>query len=536
MDSNMSLCFDFYQFSMAYTYWKSGKFNDIAVFNLYFRTPPFGGTFAILGGISEAIEFVSKFHFDAIEIEKMKQLVNGQMGLKYEDKFFEYLLGLNSSQIIMEVIEEGSVVFPNIPLIQITGPIVMTQLLETQLLYLIGHPTLVATNARRIRQAVSHEQKLFEFGLRRSQGLSGGMNASKYSWIGGFDGTSNISAGIKYGIPVVGTHAHSYVMAWSGLDEIDDNLTLSNPTDPTISTNNFKQFVFDVNQTSLDLIKTNKAELASFIMYAWTQPNNFLALIDTYNVLQSGLENYCMVSNALIILGFKPKGVRIDSGDLSWLSIGVKQKFDQMSQIYSEYLNMIVVVSNDLDENIVKSLIEEGARVNTFGIGTDISSSKRSPALGVVYKLVAINESPRIKISEDVKKSTIPGKKYVYRLFGQDGLAILDLMTNQAGIENLIDDMGQITCVDPKNPLRHVKVQYYSHKELLTSVLVEGTIKSDVDLSAKKAKLICDEQIQTIRPDHLRILNPTPYKISVGIKYMELIKELFDAENITKVI
>lgn len=538
---SFSLSFDLYQFTMAYTYWKTNSHNDIATFNLYFRKAPFGGTFAILGGISEAVEFVSNFHFSEKDIEDLKSLC-AKMQFNYENEFFDYLASLNSSHLAMDVIEEGSVVFPNIPLVQITGPIVLAQLIETQLLYLIGHPTLVATNARRIRQAVSPEQKLFEFGLRRSQGLSGGINASKYSWIGGFDGTSNISAGIKYDIPVIGTHAHSYVMSWTGLNQVPDNLVLASKSNPNIFTDNFKQFIFEINGISEQNLKTNLAELSAFIMYAWSQPNNFLALIDTYDVVLSGLVNYCMVANALIKLGYAPKGVRIDSGDLSWLSVQTRKYFNAQMTKYPQYAqayyNMAIVISNDLDENVIKALREEGCDVNTFGVGTDISSSKRSPALGVVYKLVAINGIPRIKISEDVGKTTIPGKKYIYRLYNHEGLAILDLMTTKPakpGLSDLIDEQNQIECIDPKNPLQRVKVQYHTHQELLVSAL-DSNGKPQINTSSYVSKSRCSEQICTIRPDHLRSLNPTPYKISVSVEYMELIQKLFDKEKVSKTL
>jgi nicotinate phosphoribosyltransferase len=287
----------------------------------------------------------------------------------------------------VKAILDGSIVFPNTPIIQITGPVGIGQLLETTLLNITGHPTLIATYSRRIKQQVGDKAKLVEFGLRRAQGESAGMNTSKYSWVGGFDGTSNVKAGLKYSIHVIGTHAHSYVMSFTGLEQVPDNLELQNPkTKKWIG--NFKAHVFDVNNVCLNDIKTNKSELAAFITYAWSQPENFLALIDTFDTLESGLENYCMVTNTLIDLGYKPKGVRIDSGDLAYLSIKIKEKFNQMKIIYPEYGDMVVVALNDLDEQIVGSLIEQGAQIDMFGIGTKLATSYKSPALGMVYKLV----------------------------------------------------------------------------------------------------------------------------------------------------
>jgi len=525
---------DSYQLSMCYSYWKANTHNNIATFELFFRKCPFGGEYVVVGGVGEAIEFIKNYSFTKEEIIELKAHY-----YNWDVEFFTYLENINMAvcRLNVKAILDGSVVFPNTPIIQITGPIVLCQLLETTLLNITGHPTLIATYSKRIKQQVGEKAKLIEFGLRRAQGESAGMNASKYSWVGGFDGTSNVKAGLEYSIPVVGTHAHSYVMSFTGLEFVSNNLELhSLKTKELIK--DFKAHVFNVNKIGLDDIKTNKSELAAFITYAWTQPNNFLALIDTFDTLSSGLENYCMVANTLIDLGYKPKGVRIDSGDLAYLSIKIKEKFNQMKIIYPEYIDMVVVASNDLDEQIVKSLIDEGAQIDMFGIGTKLATSYKSPALGMVYKLVEINGKPRIKLSENIEKMTIPCKKYVFRLYGLDNIGLMDLMTPISDITQYIDEEGNIFCIDPKNQSKFVKVKYHTHEELLIDVLVNGKYSHEYMYNGgtNLAKSRCDKQINQIRKDHLRPLNPTPYKVSTPKVFSETIRDIIFSESIIKII
>jgi nicotinate phosphoribosyltransferase len=519
---------DSYQLSMGYSYWKASTHNDITTFELFFRKCPFGGEYVVVGGVGEGIEFIKNYSFTDKEINQLKTHF-----ANWDKEFFNYLKTINSNELKVRAIPDGSIAFPNTPIIQITGPKIICQLLETTLLNITGHPTLIATYSRRIRQQVGEKTKLVEFGLRRAQGETAGSNASKYSWVGGFDGTSNVSTGLEYLIPIVGTHAHSYVMSFTGLEQVPDNLELQSPkTKQWIG--DFKAHVFDVNKICLDDIKTNKSELAAFITYAWTQPNNFLALIDTFDTLSSGLENYCFVANTLIDLGYKPKGVRIDSGDLAYLSIKIKEKFNQLKIIYPEYSDMVVVASNDLDEHIVKSLIDEGAQIDMFGIGTKLATSYKSPALGMVYKLVEINNKPRIKLSENIEKMTIPCKKYVFRLYGLNNIVLMDLMTPTPDINQYIDEEGNIFCIDPKNNSKFVKVKYHTHEELLIDMLIDGKLCYISSLNEAKSR--CDKQISQMRKDHLRQLNPTPYKVSTPKVFSESIRDIIFSESVIKII
>lgn len=519
---------DSYQLTMCYSYWKTNRHNNIATFELFFRKCPFDGEYVVIGGIGEAIEFIKNYSYTDEEINQLRTSF-----VDWDVEFFNYLKTINSNELIVSAIPDGSVVFPNTPIIQITGPIGLGQLLETTLLNITGHPTLIATYSRRIRQQVGANAKLIEFGLRRAQGGSAGLNSSKYSWVGGFDGTSNVSVGLGYSIPIVGTLAHSWVMSFTDLDQVSDNLEIQDATTGKYIAD-FKSHVFNVGNISQTNIKTNESELASFIAYAWTQPNNFLALIDTFDTLESGLKNYCMVANALINLGYKPKGVRIDSGDLAYLSIKIKEKFNEMKLIYPEYSNMIVVASNDLDETIVGSLIEQGAKIDVFGIGTKLATSYKSPALGMVYKLVEINGNPRIKLSENIEKMTIPCKKYLFRLYGFDDIGVMDLMTQESDITKYIDDEGNIFCVNPKNQSKFVKVKYHTHEELLIDMLDYGKLCYESNLTEAKSR--CEKQIGQMRKDHLRSLYPTPYKVSIPEVFMETIKKIILSETVVKII
>lgn len=516
---------DLYQVSMAYAYWKEGSHNDIATFEAFFRKCPFNGQYAIVGGIKEFLEFFNNYYFSLQDITGLKRICPD-----YEKEFFDYLSSLDISQIQVNVIPDGSVVFSNQPIVQLTGPKIICQLLETTLLNLIGHPTLVATYARRIRQQVGKERVLAEFGLRRAQGVSAGINASQYSYIGGFDSTSNVYAGIKYNIPVSGTHAHSYIMSFTDLSQVKEDLKIKYKNSNQII-ENFKQYVFIVNNINDESeITTNKSELAAFITYAFTQPNNFLALIDTFDTLESGLINYCYVANALIELGYSPKGIRIDSGDLAYLSKEIKKKFIEMSSTYPQYNDMKIVASNDLDEHIINSLISQGAEIDVFGIGTKLSTCFQTPALGMVFKLVEINNIPRIKISENDEKTTIPYKKYLFRLYNSSDKAVLDLITNQPNINDYIDEDGNILCVEPKIQNKRVKVKYFRHEELLVDA------RTIADNSINISKQRCDYQISTMRGDYLRISNPTPYIVTTPEPFAELIRQIKNKEKVVKTL
>lgn len=322
---------DLYQITMAYAYWKSKKHNNIATFDLFFRKSPFRGEFTIFAGLSDCINFVKTFEFRDSDIAYLKTLMP-----HCEDEFFQYLRELKPTDIEIEAILEGSVCFPKIPLMKVSGPLVMVQLVETIFLTLINYASLVATNAARFRIAAGKKIKLLEFGLRRAQGPNGGLSASKFAYLGGFDGTSNVLAGKMFDIPVKGTHAHAFVSSFNGLHELEGLTLPPSPTAPTTPERSFLDACVHwqselAKRLNLLASESSSGELAAFASYAIAFPNGFLALIDTYDVCKSGLLNFGSVALALNDYGYRAVGVRIDSGDLAYLSTMVRGVFEQIA-------------------------------------------------------------------------------------------------------------------------------------------------------------------------------------------------------------
>ena len=322
---------DLYQITMAYAYWKSGKHNTIATFDLFFRKNPFRGEFTVFAGLLDCIDFLKRFNIKDSDIEYLKTLMP-----HCEDAFFSFLKVLKPSEIVIESLSEGSVCFPRIPLMTVTGPLIMVQLLETIFLNLINYASLVATNAARFRIAAGRRMKLYEFGLRRAQGPNGGLSASKYSYMGGFDGTSNVLAGKLFGIPVKGTHAHAFVSSYLNMKEIEGKILLPKPGFKPEGDQDFLSLVSHRHTQVAELLKlmgteSSEGERAAFASYALAFPHEFLALIDTYDVCKSGILNFCAVALALNDLGYRAVGVRIDSGDLAYLSTLVKKVFEKIA-------------------------------------------------------------------------------------------------------------------------------------------------------------------------------------------------------------
>eukprot|EP00252_Welwitschia_mirabilis_P022110 TRINITY_DN5884_c0_g1_i1.p1 TRINITY_DN5884_c0_g1~~TRINITY_DN5884_c0_g1_i1.p1 ORF type:complete len:510 (-),score=99.32 TRINITY_DN5884_c0_g1_i1:158-1687(-) len=425
---------DLYQYTMVYAYWKAGKHSDRAVFDMFFRKNPFGGEYTVFAGLEECIRFAANFRFKESEIDFLRTVLSPTC----EDGFFDYLRGISCSDVVIYAIPEGSVVFPRIPLMTVEGPVAIVQLLETSFLNLVNYASLVATNAARHRIVAGKSKILLEFGLRRAQGPDGGISASKYSYIGGFDATSNVDAGLRFGIPVRGTHSHAFVTSFMGPDEITDR-TLPKADGSGIC----EDFVglaqrWLSNLHAADTFRgifseTNQSELAAFISYALAFPRNFQALVDTYDVMRSGIPNFCAVALALHDLGYKALGIRLDSGDLAYLSVEARKFFHAIEKDFGVpgFGKMTIVASNDINEETLDALNKQGHEVDAFGIGTHLVTCYAQPALGCVFKLVEINGQPRMKLSEDVSKVSIPCKKRCYRLYGREGYPLVDLMTGE---------------------------------------------------------------------------------------------------------
>lgn len=509
---------DGYQYSMAKALndiiLDNPSFDKIETFELFFRKNPFNGTFAIAGGIDDALRFISNWKFTENDMHLMKIVY----GTHYDDNFYQCLMSLNSSELTVYSVRDGDVVFANEPLIRITGNAIKVQLLETTLLNLIGHPTLVATIAARIKLR-SPQTQLFEFGCRRAQGSIAALNSARYSYIGGFDTTSNILAGAIYGIQVAGTHAHSFVMRVVSIDEISETLVVSNLIDQDQPCTNFKQLVLSIHTQRG--YKTNLAELGSFIQYAYAYPSRFLALIDTYNTLESGINNYCSVAIALITLGYVPMGVRLDSGDLAQLSIAIDKIFQELNQTYPQFGSMIIVASNDLDEKSIIELNRDGSKCKVYGIGTNLATSKAQPSLGCVYKLVERGGVPRIKKSEESGKTTIPCSKYVFRLFDNSNKMLADLMLTHLNISEVASN-NVVDLYNPKS-LAFIKTIKFHRYEQLLKPMVSSNDLDDLRLSTQEAKMRCNESIGTLEVNHTRIDCPEEYIVAIDFDFRELI-------------
>lgn len=502
---------DLYQITMAYAYWKSGKTEEYAVFDLFFRTNPFHGEFTIFAGLEECLKFIQKFRFSESDIGYLKQILPSSI----EEDFYDYLRTITADNISLYAVKEGTVVFPRVPLIRVEGPLIVAQLLETTLLNSVNFASLMATNAARYRLAAG-SLKLFEFGLRRAQGPDGGLSASKYAYIGGFDGTSNVLAGKLFNIPVKGTHAHSYITSFTSLNQLTMTRLLSKRSGQE---EDFLEAVLlwrkkIISIFNVVLSEIIEGELAAFISFAMAFPDGFMALVDTYDVKRSGLINFCAVALGLHDFGYQALGIRLDSGDLAYLSNVAREYFIQISVRYNvPYFGKLnIMASNDINEETILSLNDQDHKIDSFGIGTHLVTCQKQPALGCVYKMVELNNEARIKLSHDVAKVTIPGKKNVYRLSG-NSYALIDLL--QRSVEDPPVENCKVLCRHPFQESKRAYVIPTKVEKLLTLYWQNGEIIQYLP-TLQEIKENVNMSLKLIRSDIKRSLNPTPYKVAVS--------------------
>ncbi len=437
MNENLTLLTDLYQLTMAAGYWKAGIADRRASFALHFRKAPFGGAYAICAGLAPALEYLEGLRFEADDLAYLRSLTQSDGSPLFEAGFLDFLASA-TFDLDVDGIAEGTAVFPHTPLLRITGPLWQVQLVESALLNIINFQTLIATKAHRICRAATdaegNPEPVLEFGLRRAQGVDGSLSASRAAYIGGCAATSNVLAGKRYGIPVKGTHAHSWVMAFDSEGE-------------------------------------------AFRRYADTFPKSALFLVDTYNTLE-GVRKAIEVGRELRAAGHDLSGIRLDSGDLAALAIDARRLLDE-----GGFENAKIVASNDLDEYRIRELRERGAPITVWGVGTRLSTSHDQPALGGVYKLTALEDDQgswqsKIKASSSPGKTSIPGFHGVRRLLDENGKAIADVLfsEDQTGTELL----GEAGCLPGPTPLRNVAgteeriLDAASSIELLTAVLRKG--------------------------------------------------------------
>jgi nicotinate phosphoribosyltransferase len=494
----------------------------------------------IFAGLDAALDFIRNYRFKDTDIEYLRS----QMPT-CDSAFFTWLATLDCSSLKIYAIPEGSVCFPHEPLIRVEGPLAIgqvrirgsvmlfvgglanhtraRQLLETTLLNLVNFASLVTTNAARYRLAAGDDKTLLEFGLRRAQGPDGAMSASRYCYMGGFDATSNVLAGQIFGIGIRGTHAHSFVSAFTGLNDVTQRSLKNLKTGKEVD---FVEVVKTFRQKLQLEHGTNEGELAAFTGYAICFPSAFVALVDTYNTLKSGVPNFCVVALALLELGYKPLGVRLDSGDIAYLSRETRNHFRKVAHDLSipEFEQISISASNEISEQTLLSLDQQEHSVDTFGIGTNLVTCAGQTALGGVYKLVSINGIPRLKISQELSKVSIPACKTAYRLLDSTGVPLLDLL---AEADDEPPKAGsKIMCRHPFLETKRAYVVPSQVEQLHQLVWNDGKVNIPLPTLQQLRERV-KQQITHLRADHLRFLNPTPYKVSVTQKLYEMFHSLW---------
>ena len=466
---NLTMLTDLYELTMLSGYRRHQMGNRRAVFYMFYR----GGmdiSYAVMAGNAQFKEYIQNLHFSGEDIDYLRSLNI------FEEGFLESLRDFRFEGDI-DIMPEGTLVFPGEPLVRVEGPLSQVQLIETTMLNLIGHQTLIATKGNRVARAAQGD-KVMEFGLRRAQGPDAGVLGARAAVIGGCHSTSNVMAGQRFGIPVSGTHAHSWVMSF-------------------------------------------ETELDAFRAYAEDFPDSCLLLVDTYDTLGSGVPNAIKVFEEVRARGGRPLGIRLDSGDLAYLSKEARKMLDAAG-----FTDTIIVASNDLDEHLIRDLKLQGARIDLWGVGTKLITSAGRYALGGVYKMSALEEHgqmvPKMKLSDNPEKITLPGAHEVYRLYDRDGKAIADLITLK---EENIDFTRPLTIFHPQATWKKMHLTEYSARKLLEPLFRQGKyVGTDRTLTEIQAYRKREEA--SIWEQHLRLVNPEPYKVDLSDKLWELRKQL----------
>lgn len=470
--TGLALLTDLYQITMAYGYWKLGLDSRQSVFHLYFRKAPFHGGYAIAAGLADVAEFVRTLRFEPEDLDFLNSLT-GDDGQPLFDRGFTGYLRRLEWNLDIDAIPEGTVVFPNEPLVRVTGSILQAQLLETILLTLVNFPTLVATKAARVCHA-AEGQPVLEFGLRRAQGVDGALTASRAAYLGGCASTSNVLAGRMFGIPVKGTHAHSWVISFDSEDE-------------------------------------------AFEAYARVQPNNCTLLVDTFDTL-AGVRAAAETGLAMRERGARLAAIRLDSGDLAYLSAEARSILDKAGLPDTK-----VLVSNDLNETIIESIRQQGGKIDMWGVGTQLVTAYDQPSLGGVYKLSAVRERTsdpwryKLKLSEQVAKISIPGVLQVRR-YREDGRFVADAVWSEP------DGLGDpARIVDPVDPTRTrlLNDPRLAHEDLLVPVFRQGRQVCE-PASLNEARARVQSQLAALHPAIKRHLNPHEYPVGLSANLHDL--------------
>jgi len=458
---NLTMMTDLYELTMMYGYYKSGMRNDRATFDMFYRSKDETTHYAIFAGLEQLVDYIKNLRFSKEDVAYLRSLK------LFDEEFLAELAGFRFTGDLYSV-PEGTMVFPGEPLVRVDAPIFEAQLIETALLNIINHQTLIATKASRVVQAADGGRVL-EFGLRRAQGPDAGVYGARAAVIGGCDATSNVLTGQMFGVPVAGTHAHSWVMSFPD-------------------------------------------ELTAFRKYAELFPDNCLLLVDTYDTLRSGVPNAIQVFKELRDAGHEPMGIRLDSGDLAYLTREARRMMDEAG-----FPDAKICASGDLDENLIRDLKLQGACIDTWGVGTKLITSEDCPSLGGVYKLAAEYADgrpvPKIKISENPVKITNPGVKQLLRIYdNQTGKAVADLI---ALVHEKFDESEPLTIYDPVNTWKRMTLTDYRIRQLQLPIFKGGECVYDCpDLADIRA--YCRAEMDTFWDQYKRLLNPHVYKVDLS--------------------
>jgi nicotinate phosphoribosyltransferase len=451
---------DYYELTMAQGYFWAGRQDEEATFDYFFREIPFKGGYVIFAGIADLLKTLQNFRFHEDEITYL-----AKQGFRKE--FLNYLSDFELTADIYAA-TEGEIVFPHEPVVRIEGNIIEAQILETLLLNILNFESLIATKASRMKYA-AEDRKVLDFGLRRAQGY-GGIQASKAAYIGGVEATSNVYSSFRDDIPASGTMAHSWIQSFED-------------------------------------------ELTAFRKYAEYYPDDCILLVDTYDTLNNGIPNAIKVGRELEEKGYKLKGIRLDSGDLAYFSRQARKQLDEAGLQYVK-----IAVSNQLDERLIKSLISQDAPIDLFGVGTRLVTGQDSPALDGVYKLASVNDEPKLKISENIEKITLPGRKKVIRYSGDDGTFYGDgiVLEEEENVE---------TIYHPYYPAKHSTVTTFNEEYLLSKVMQDGNLTIDIP-TPKESASYAQQRLAKLIPEHKRFDNPHIYKVGISKKLMDLRDDL----------
>lgn len=465
---NLTMLMDFYELSMANGYFTNGMKDKIAYFDMFFRRVPDNGGFAIMAGLRQLVDYLKNLKFTQKDLELFERK-------GFNEDFIDYIRNFSFSCDVW-AIPEGTPIFPGEPIIIVKGPVIEAQLIETMILLTINHQSLIATKANRLKRAAG-DRMVMEFGSRRAQGYDGAVYGARAAYIGGCDATACTIDERDFGIPAVGTMAHSWIQLFGD-------------------------------------------ELEAFCAYARQYPDNCTLLVDTYNVLKSGIPNAIEAFKREILpRGFRPKGIRIDSGDITYLSKKARKMLDDAG-----FPDCKIVASNSLDEIIIRDMLIQGAQIDSFGVGERLITAASNPVFGGVYKIVAVEENgvpvPRIKLSENVQKITTPCAKKLYRLFDNDtGKALADVITLQD--EEITGDTYEL--FDPNYTWKRKTVKNFTAKPLLVKIFEKGKCCYDCP-DIKDIKKYCNEQVDTLWDEVKRFENPHTY-------YVDLSKKLWEEKN-----